>query len=147
MEQIKSHLRQPRVTIRVPLLSTLGGSRIHFKIRVQCHLVVYRSCAPQIVIIASQSESLCYTYVGELKMAATNEEKVICVNFNLEALTVNQMKVSKLWQTGKMFSLKPKREVANRCHMRAFRCHFCLHFVDNVLRVKRLLIGYVYWQP
>jgi hypothetical protein len=37
----------------------------------------------------------------------------------LEALTVNQVKVSKLWQTGKMFSLEPKREVANRCHMRA----------------------------
>ena len=35
-----------RVTIRVPLLSTLGGSRIHFEIRAQCHLVVYRSCAP-----------------------------------------------------------------------------------------------------
>ena len=33
--------------------------------------------------------------------------------FNLEALTVNQVKVSKLWQTGKMFSLEPKREVAN----------------------------------
>ena len=25
------HLRLPRVTIRVPLLSTLGGSRIHFE--------------------------------------------------------------------------------------------------------------------
>jgi hypothetical protein len=37
----------------------------------------------------------------------------------LEALAVNQVKVSKLWQTGKMFSLEPKREVANRCHMRA----------------------------
>jgi hypothetical protein len=29
-----------------PLLSTLGRSRIHFEIRSQCHLVVYRSCAP-----------------------------------------------------------------------------------------------------
>jgi hypothetical protein len=46
-------------------------------------------------------------------------EKLICDKFNLEALTVNQVKVSKLWQTGKMFSLEPKREVANRCHMRA----------------------------
>jgi hypothetical protein len=34
------------VTIRVPLLSTLGGSRLHFEICAQCHLVVYRSCAP-----------------------------------------------------------------------------------------------------
>jgi hypothetical protein len=34
--------------------------------------------------------------------------------FNLEALTVDQVKVSKLWQTRKMFSLEPKREVANR---------------------------------
>jgi hypothetical protein len=30
----------------------------------------------------------------------------------LEALTVNQVKVSKLWQTGKMFSLEPKRELS-----------------------------------
>jgi hypothetical protein len=42
--------------------------------------------------IASQSESFCYTYVGELKMAAPSEEKLICDNFNLEALTVNQVK-------------------------------------------------------
>jgi hypothetical protein len=56
-------------------------------------------------------------------MAAPSEEKLICDKFSLEALTVNQVKVSKLWQTGKMFSLEPKREVANRCHMRAFRCH------------------------
>jgi hypothetical protein len=54
-------------------------------------------------------------------MAAPSEEKLICDKFNFEALTVNQVKVSKLWQTGKMFSLEPKREVANRCHMRAFR--------------------------
>jgi hypothetical protein len=46
-----------------------------------------------------QSESFCYTYVGELKMAAPSEEKLICDQFNLEALTVNQLKVSKLWQT------------------------------------------------
>ena len=58
-------------------------------------------------------------------MAATSEEKVICDNFNLEALTVNQMKVSKLWQTGKMFSLEPKREVFL----------LCLHFVDNMCSV------------
>jgi hypothetical protein len=38
----------------------------------------------------------CYTYVGELKMAAPSEEKLICDKFNLEALTVNQVKVSKL---------------------------------------------------
>jgi hypothetical protein len=68
-------------------------------------------------------------------MAASSELKRICDKFNLEALTVNQVKVSKLWQTGKMFSLEPKREVANRCHMRAFRCHFCLHFVDNMCSV------------
>ena len=52
-------------------------------------------------------------------MAAPSEEKLICDKFNLEAFTVNQVKVSKLWQTRKMFSLEPKREVANRCHMRA----------------------------
>jgi hypothetical protein len=68
-------------------------------------------------------------------MAAPSEEKLICDKFNLEALTVNQVKVSKLWQTGKMFSLEPKREVENRCHMRAFRCHLCLHFVDNMCSV------------
>jgi hypothetical protein len=36
-------------------------------------------------------------------MAAPSEEKLICDKFNLEALTVNQVQVSKLWQTGKMF--------------------------------------------
>ena len=46
-------------------------------------------------------------------MATPSEEKLICDKFNLEALTVNQVKVSKLWQTGKMFSLEPKREVAS----------------------------------
>jgi hypothetical protein len=47
-------------------------------------------------------------------MAAPSEEKLICDKFNLEALTVNQVKsFPKLWQTGKMFSLKPKREVAS----------------------------------
>jgi hypothetical protein len=46
-------------------------------------------------------------------MATPSEEKLICDKFNLEALTVNQVKVSKLWQTGKMFSLKPKRKVAS----------------------------------
>jgi hypothetical protein len=41
-----------------------------------------------ILKFASQSESFCYTYVGELKMAAPSEEKLICDKFNLEALTV-----------------------------------------------------------
>ena len=68
-------------------------------------------------------------------MAAPSEEKLSRDIFNLEALTVNQVKVSKLWQTGKMFSLEPKREVANRCYMRAFRCHLCLYFVDNMCSV------------
>jgi hypothetical protein len=36
-------------------------------------------------------------------MAAPSEEKLICDKFNLEALTVNQVKVSKLWKTGKMY--------------------------------------------
>jgi hypothetical protein len=68
-------------------------------------------------------------------MAEPSEEKLICDKFNLEApLTVNQVKVSKLWQTGKMFSLEPKREVANRCH-ESIRCHLCLHFVDNMCSV------------
>jgi hypothetical protein len=57
------------------------------------------------------------------RMAALSEEKRICDKFNLEALTVNQMKVSKLWQTEKMFSLEPKRKVGNRCHMRAFQTY------------------------
>ena len=61
-------------------------------------------------------------------MAVPSEEKHLCDNFNLEALTVNQINVSNLWQTGKMFSLEPKPEVANRCHMRAFRCHLCFTF-------------------
>ena len=68
-------------------------------------------------------------------MAAPSEEKVICDKFNLEALTVNQVKVSNLWQTGKMFSLEPKREVANRCHISALCCHLCLHFLDNMCSV------------
>jgi hypothetical protein len=54
-------------------------------------------------LVDSQSESFCYTYVGELKMAAPSEEKLMCDKFNLEALTINQAKCSKLWQTGKMF--------------------------------------------
>jgi hypothetical protein len=37
-------------------------------------------------------------------MAAPSEEKLICDKFNLEALTVNQVKVSKHWQTGKMLN-------------------------------------------
>jgi hypothetical protein len=45
-------------------------------------------------------------------MAAPSEEKLICDKFNLEALTVNQVKVSKLWQMEKMFSLEPKWEVS-----------------------------------
>jgi hypothetical protein len=57
-----------------------------------------------------------------------SEEKLIRDKVNLEALTVNQVKVSKLWQTGKTFSLEQKREVANRCHMRAFRCHLLFTF-------------------
>ena len=50
-------------------------------------------------------------------MAAPSEEQLIRDKFNLGALTVNQVKISKLWQTGKMFALEPKREVANRCHI------------------------------
>jgi hypothetical protein len=34
------------------------------------------------------------------------KKKLICDKFNLEALIVNQVKVSKLWQTGKIFSLE-----------------------------------------
>ena len=41
-------------------------------------------------------------------MAAPSEKKHICDKFNLKALTVNQVKVSKLWQTGKMFSIGTK---------------------------------------
>jgi hypothetical protein len=31
-------------------------------------------------------------YIGELKMAVPSEEKLICDQFNLEALTFNQVK-------------------------------------------------------
>ena len=55
-------------------------------------------------------------------MAAPSEEKLICDKFNLEALTVNQVKVSKLWQTGKMFSLEPKREVTIRWSITCAPC-------------------------
>jgi hypothetical protein len=40
-------------------------------------------------------------YVGELKMAAPSEEKLICDKFNLEALTVNQVKSFKALADGK----------------------------------------------
>jgi hypothetical protein len=40
-------------------------------------------------------------YVGELKMAAPSEEKLICDKFNLEALTVNQVKSFKVLADGK----------------------------------------------
>jgi hypothetical protein len=52
-------------------------------------------------VIASQSESFCYTYVGELKMAAPSEENLICDIFNLEALTVDQVKSFKALADGK----------------------------------------------
>ena len=40
-------------------------------------------------------------YVGELKMAAPSEEKLICNQFNLEALTVDQVKSFKALADGK----------------------------------------------
>ena len=43
-------------------------------------------------------------------MAAPSEEKLICDNFNLEALTVNQVKSFKALADGKV---EPKREVAS----------------------------------
>ena len=67
-------------------------------------------------------------------MAAPSEEKLICDQFNLE--TYCQPSESfKALADGKDVLLEPKREVANRCHMRAFRCHICLHFVDNMYSV------------
>jgi hypothetical protein len=57
-----------------------------------CHGKIPHSRKLLKVVIASQSESFCYTYVGELKMTAPSEEKLICDKFNLEALTVNQVK-------------------------------------------------------
>jgi hypothetical protein len=39
--------------------------------------------------------------VGELKMAAPSEEKLICDKFNLEAVTVNQVKSFKALADGK----------------------------------------------
>ena len=46
-------------------------------------------------------------------MAAPSEEKLICDQFNLEAVTVNQVKSFKALADGKEFSLEPKREVAS----------------------------------
>jgi hypothetical protein len=39
--------------------------------------------------------------IRELKMAASSEEKLICDKFNLEALTVNQVKSFKALADGK----------------------------------------------
>jgi hypothetical protein len=58
-------------------------------------------------------------------MAAPSEEKLICDKFNLEALTVNQVKSFKALADGKDVFIGTK--------------------TGSVLRVKRLLIGYVYW--
>ena len=55
-------------------------------------------------------------------MAAPSEEKLIYDTFNLEALTVNQVK-----SFGQYFVT----ESTQLCG----RCHLCLHFVDNMCSV------------
>jgi hypothetical protein len=55
-------------------------------------------------------------YVGELKMAAPSEEKLICDKFNLEALTVNQVKfnrnpwLAKMCLSGRSYSWQLRLE-------------------------------------
>jgi hypothetical protein len=46
-------------------------------------------------------------------MAAPSEEKLICDKFNLEALTVIQVKSFKALADGKDVFIVPKREVAS----------------------------------
>ena len=67
-------------------------------------------------------------------MAAPSEEKLICDKFNLEALTVNQVKVSTLWQTGKMF-IGTKTGSSKLLSYESIRCHLCIHFVDYMCSV------------
>jgi len=54
---------------------------------------------------------LLYMYVCWRVENGSAQWRLICDKFNLEALLSTKWKVSKLWQTGKMFSLEPKREV------------------------------------
>ena len=58
-------------------------------------------------------------------MAAPSEEKLICDIFNLEALTVNQVKSFKALADGKMFSLEPKREVGIFAYISSITCAPC----------------------
>ena len=58
-------------------------------------------------------------------MAAPSEEKLICDKFNLEALTVNQVKSFKALAEGKNVFIGTKNG----------KWHLCLHFVDNMCSV------------
>jgi hypothetical protein len=63
---------------------------------------IFQTFAPaNTLAVAHDQVSFCYTYVGDLKMAAPSEEKLICDKFNLEALTVNQVKSFKVLADGK----------------------------------------------
>jgi hypothetical protein len=57
--------------------------------------------------------------------AAPSEEKLICDIFNLEALTVNQVKSFKALADGKDVFIGTKTGSG----------HLCLHFVDNMCSV------------
>jgi hypothetical protein len=58
-------------------------------------------------------------------MAAPSEEKLICDKFNLEALTVNQVKSFKALADGKDVFYWNQNG----------KWHLCLHFVDNMCSV------------
>jgi hypothetical protein len=53
-------------------------------------------------------------------MAAPSEEKLICDKFNLEALTVNQVKSFKALADEKMFSLEINHQVALRANFKIY---------------------------
>ena len=68
-------------------------------------------------------------------MAAPSEEKLTCNQFNLEALTVNQVKSFKALADGKDVFIGTKMGSGIFAYISSITC----------ARVKRLLIGYVYW--
>ena len=68
---------------------------------------------------------VCYTYVGELKMAAPSEEKLICDQFNLEALTVNQVKSFKASADGKDVFIGTKTGSGIFVYISSITCASC----------------------
>jgi hypothetical protein len=64
-------------------------------------------------------------YVGELKMAAPSEEKLICDIFNLEALTVNQVKSFKALADGKDVFIGTKTGSGIFAYISSITCASC----------------------